>query len=351
MGYEEKLKKEKMKKRAIALGIVAVMGIGGGLFYFALHPKSDDLDISKIKDKSLVNFIMTANKDGNISLINPFSKKKTDDLKLPKGNYEFATSNNYEYMVALNLENNKIYKIEENNGQLNKSELMTLNNINNMNMNDIKKMRTDGDLLCLSFKSNKDILAINIKSNVVKTVTLPKDISAWSIKDNKVLYAYNDTINSIDVVNNSYKSIDVGDKTTGLTIGNDKLLAFNKFGSGLNKSITLKIDSSNLKVDSLIKYENSNIYKINADSNKDSFMALIDNGGNQSLERVSLDGDNKMLSQIPLENKIKLDDNAVGINNYLYNKENNELKIISSDTGIVSYNLDIGDSDYMPISK
>lgn len=352
MGYEEKLRKERFKKRATVVGAFSIIVLGGGLFYLAHHLSSNKLDISKLRDKQLVNFIMTANKDGKMTLINPSTKEKTKDLKLPKGSYRFTNSNDYKFMVGLNLDTKKIYRIDGVDGNLKYSELMSFSDSVGANLNDIKDMKVDGDLLAINFNSNQNLLIINLKTNMLNTVSLPKDYDAWTLRDNKIIYSYKKTINSMNVLNNSLKTINIGDKTTDFIVfGENGLLAFNKFGSGLNKSISLTLQPSSLNIDKLIKFENSNMYKINTCSNEDSFMAIYENAGNQSLERVSLKNDNTVLSDINLENKIIVDKHAVGINNYLYNKENNELEIISSDNGIKTYSIDIGDSDYMPISK
>ncbi|EOU1990618.1 hypothetical protein C4D27_17950 [Clostridium perfringens] len=350
MSYKDDKRKEKLVNIAMASGLIAFVCIGGYFLYKHLFKPQANIQKLVDKDKKLVDFMITADKKGNINLLRVINGENVDKASLPNGEYKYSISNKYNQVIAIDSNTSKLFKIEEVDKKIKVSELATLNNLN---FNDIKEMKNDNNYLYIMKNDNKSFISVTLDNGKSKEYGLDKEAEKWTVKDEMLIYSNNNDISVINVSNSKINGIDVGDKTTGFDISNNKLLIFNKFGSGLNHSLVLKANPSNLLIDNLIKFENKDVEGINADEDGTSFMAIVDNNGSKTLESISSTDDNKVLSSTNINNNIKIDKHAVGIDSYLYNKTDNDLEVISAETGLTAYSIkDIGaDTIYMPVTK
>lgn len=342
-------------KQKILLGLSAVtLGVAGVGVYFLVN--SMDKEVPKDETPIYVDgnnikaeYIIGANEDGVIDLIKLETNEVVDAKKLKSGkSVLYSRSNDLEKLLAFN--SGKFISIVEEEGKLIEK--------------DVFELSTDKEILDFKFsdkyivsRTEDGLLISAIESKETDEIEV-KDVDAYIIVGNKLVYAETENIHAYDLETKEGAEINIGDVTQSLTEHNGNVIVFNEFGSGKEKSTILNIKSGDLYIESVHRHDNKTIMPITNDSD-DEVISYIDQSANaqKTMSHYQLTmGDKETknradLSNLGTDSEVEFtEENTVSTKGYLYTQGDGEIKIFRLSGEVVDSIVKTDKTFFMPIS-
>ena len=239
--FKYTLEKNKTKI-LIGSSVVLFIGLGVGT-YFLITKEKEDNDVYEIEQK-LAKYIITGTKDGKLSLIDVESDTEVDSLALPTKDYLYVMNRDYDVLYAYDGETIKVYEVK-NNKFVEKDEVVSIKIDNPIDF------RVDGNNVAILSNNGHTIHYLYNKDNEQKTevIELQDNVIDFHINNGILNYSSNTKLYAFSPKTET--SIELGDSTNVITTYQDKLLAHNSFGSGLENSILLSLNHESLKIEDL----------------------------------------------------------------------------------------------------
>lgn len=352
---------EKHKSKIlVALSLLVVAGVSYGVYNIANNQHVDRIEETLPVDKNyvLADYIIAGNDVGLVRLIGVKEGAEINSIDLRSGRdskYGYSRSNDLTKLYAYGSLENVFYEISQENKKLTLKSFVDLKD-KKLKFSDFK---IEEDNVVTLTSDRKSFNRISKIDKSIVPIALTDAVEQWTLLKNQIIYTSGDKIVSIDLKNNSKKQIDIGDTNTGLFCTNGEILAFNKFGSGKNTSIVLKINPSDLYVKNMFKFESSNVMGLPSDSDDSSIYfvdELKDNGEvSQILSNINLDKFTK--DKVSINSQKKPQDfkynaiNSIGSKGYIYSLVDNKLEILDMRSQMVSYKIELGNSVFLPVLK
>lgn len=187
-----------------------------------------------------------------------------------------------------------------------------------------------------TLKEIKKLENINIDDCILNEKTFIYSISNY-------LYSYN-------IETEETKDLYLGKKISDLDIVNDKIIVFDKFGNGKNKSLILQINSD-FTIDKATKHDTIDIIEIQKEE-KENNIIYIENDETPLLYMLNLDGDRETKNKSNLNVNIDgnySDDNTIYARGYIYTAKDGKLNIIDLKSSTIYKTYDIESSFIYPI--
>ena len=350
-----KYKIQKHKKNIILGLSVVFVGVAGlGVYTMVKNSKTQpEVKEETYKDTAVrkAKYIIGANENGNIDLINTKDGKVLQTINLPNGS-KYSRSNSLDEVMAYN--NNKFYSIKLNKDKLEDKEICSIDE--NINVKDFKFSTS-----FIVVNTGKDFKAISIKDKSIKSINVD-NISDYVVVDNNLVYAKDDCIYTVDLNTMSNKKIKIGDITEGLIVLKDGVVAINNFGSGKNTTTLLELNAETLNIDNSKAHNNSNVYAVTCD-NDDVSVGFLDkttqNGvDTQSYYSINLEDKTNMsnkkvplpVSQTDKSNEKDINkDNTVATKGYMYTNKDGNINIFDLRAGAPDTVINTKDTFFMPV--
>lgn len=346
---------EKQKQKIfVGMSVIAIGLVGFGMYSYISNNKNEPTPEPEVlvdKEAKLADYIFTANENGVISLIGVEDKTVKNEITLESGDkYIYSRDNDLEKLMAY--KDGTFTEITEVDGSLVKNEIIKTD------LKDIKTFKFNDDFIVAI--GDKDLSVISIKNNTTtkKAVT---DIDSYTVYKEHLIYSTGNSISVLNLLNNEEKVIDVGEKTDAIfVVNNETIIAYNKFGTGLNKYTLLQLSPSDLFITNAYKHENSNVLPITPDSD-DTKVSFIDISKKNNLDMQSLytldineEKNNKKRVSLPTSEEEDLEylKNAVATKGYMYTNKENGIEIFDLRGESVKDTVSVNDSTFfMPILK
>lgn len=343
-------------KDKILLGasIVGVFIIGFTVFHIVNNTKKQDVPQNEEQvvnqDNIRAEYIIGANDKGEIDLIKVDNKEVVANLDLKStDSVIYSRSNNLESMLAYS--DGTFFEVLEEEGKLVQNEVLKLDakqSIKEFKFSKDYIVANTGDKLLvfkLSDKSTYMIDAVNVDSLLVV--------------GERLVFAETNYIHSYDLKTKEEVSIEIGDTTEDLFEINGTVIAFNKFGSGNDKSTILKLKTDDLYISKAHRHDNANVIAVTPDSD-DKEISYVDKKETgiktNSYYKLDLNGTKDVKNRIQLDalsvtgDSEFTSDNTVATKGYLYTNKSGKIDIFRLAGEIVDTTLANDKTFFMPIS-
>lgn len=343
-------------KQKILLGasIVGVAVISFGVFTMVNNNKNkvtpeDDVYVDTTNVRA--EYIIGGNDKGELDLIKVESNEVVKSTKLgTTENVIYSRSNDLEKVLAYG--NGTFYEIVEENGDLISKELLKLEAeqpIKEFKFSDKYIVGNTGDKLIVFKLADKSTYMIDAK-----------EVDSMVVIDETLVYAETENIHTYNLVTKEDKSIEIGDKTEDLFEINGSVVAFNKFGSGNQKSTILKLKSDDLYIEKAHRHDNEKLSAVTPDSD-DKEIPYIDKTEKtvtiNAHYKLDLNGEKDSKNRVTLEamstdNNVEFNsDNTVSTKGYLYSNKSGKIEIFRLAGEVMDSTVDSNKTFFMPISK
>lgn len=204
----------------------------------------------------------------------------------------------------------------------------------------------------IEIDSNTQFYNINIINRKDKTIKTLENINLDEcvLFNNEFVYSVDNYLISYNLETEENKELYLGKLTSDLFVYNNKLIVFNKFGNGNNKSLIMQL-TNNLYIEKTSKHESIDIIAISFDENEENIV-YIDNS-NKLFYRLNLNEEREIKDKVNL-NINNVDgsynkENTYYANNYIYTTKSGKLDIIALKSSTVYKSLDIEATNVFPI--
>lgn len=351
-------------KLIVGLSLLCIGAVGFSV-YTVTHTNVDKIIDSKIESNvRIADYVLDCNVNGTINLLSVNSGITVDSVELAdsgdNANFLYSQTNNFEKMYSFNTSTKEMFEIYINEDKIVENKLCDINN--NLVMSEYV---VDNNYIYIFDTTRTSVEKYDIKNDSLEIINLEGYADCYVIKDGYLVYSYEDKIYSLNTSDKSIKNITVGDKTTGISISDGSIISFNKFGSGKNTSIILKINPSDLYIESMNKLDNSNVISIKNDSDDETiFIEEIskDSQGKDVfiLDSISFEGKKdievaKGRSENSLEKNIIDKTNSISMKGYVYTiRESDKEKVLTITNGYnqnVIKDININGNKVLPVIK
>lgn len=347
-------------KVMIAVSLLVMAGVGYGVYNIATNKYVDRIEgeLPTDKESVLADYIISGNDLGLIRLIGVKDGKelKSIDLNLGKNSkYGYSRSNDLTKLYAYGQGENTFYEISEENKELVSNVFLDLKD----NRSEFLEFKIQGDnVVTLTLEKNgfNKISKTNGKSELIPTDDI---VEQWVLLENQIIYTAGNKVCSINLKDNSVNKVDIGDFNTGLFYAGGEIIAFNKFGSGKDTSIMLKINPSDLYIKDVFKFESSNVVGLTSDDDDTSIYYTEELKDKENISQLLSNVDLMKLTKNnvsinPKKNVAEFkynSENTIGSKGYIYSLIDNNLEIIDTRSKEMAYKIELGNSVFVPILR
>lgn len=183
----------------------------------------------------------------------------------------------------------------------------------------------------------------------IKTIENIK-IDDCVLNDKNFIYSVSNYLYSYDIETENIEELYLGKNVSDLDIVNNKIIVFDKFGNGKNKSLILQLNSD-LTIDKATKHDALDIIEIQKEVDEQNIV-YIENDETPILYMLNLDGDRETKNKRNLNVSIDgtySDDNTIYSRGYIYTAKDGKLNIIDLKSATIYKTYDIEASFIYPI--
>ncbi|MFJ8531383.1 hypothetical protein [Bacillus sp. NPDC094106] len=347
-------------KCLVALSIAVTIGIGTGAYFIFFHDNDDKGKKETLFDKNikLADAIITGNKNGKVSLLHTKSGDELDSISLgdSKGNeFKFSRSKNLDSVYAYNKNSHTFYEITVDGKKLKKKEIVSVSDA----LVEFDTFQSDGKNVVLLSSDRKELTHIKDKSTYKKYVSL-EEVGEFLVDKGQLVFSTSNFIHSADLKSEKETKIEIGDNTTGLFAVKNEIIAYNKFGTGKEDSIVLRLKPNDLYVKEMHKLGSNRVEPLVPDGDDETLIysqKVNEKTHPKQLIQVlnSKDGFRKDVRPFKTPDNRKVVDydknNSVASKGYVYSKKGSRLEITDIRGENLAYTLDVSKEFAMPIIK
>ena len=327
-------------KTRIAIGVASVLVLII-LLSFVMILIGEDEPIAEYQPKLNYASHYIVGEEKNISLYNS-AGNKVDSMSFDKIFY--SKNRGTEMMVYADkefLEISAITKESVNNGTsqiLQKKSVLKLENVNIVSF-------VWNEKYIVIQRGDNTFAIYNRETETFKYLSAIENVSAYMLIGKQLVYTTGNTINSVDVTNETTVSIDVGAESYGLSLMENNIVVYNKFGNGKNTTTIFVLNPETLYIEKVLTENTLNVYPISSDkphfirqSNSLVFAEIQSNGKLNSSTLNVKAGEAEFTS----ENTLYYDD-------YIYSVKDGNMIIISVSGKYIEHTIPISGIAFCPV--
>lgn len=250
---------------------------------------------------------------------------------------------NDSYIVTLtkldNTENENIDILDENNEVKDTTEKI---DATKSNLTKHNKITASSNFYNVSFIDRKTLKEVNKIENI--------ELDNFIIDNDKFIYSVGNYVYSYNITSNETTELYLGKRISDLSIMNDNIIIYDKFGNGVNKSLLLRTNDD-LKVNKTTKHDASNIIAIQKDVEENNII-YIEDDKTPILYMLNLDGDREVKKKKSLNLDIKgkyNQENTIYSKGYVYTAKDGKINIIDLKSSTIYKTYDIEANFIYPI--
>lgn len=351
-------------KLIVGLSLLCIGAVGVGV-YNVTHMNVDKvIDSQTDSNVKMADYILDCGNNGTINLLSVNSEKVIESLDLTdltdNSNFIYSKANNFEKIYGFDTSTNELYEIYSDEDKIVSKKICNITS--NLNLSEFV---VDGDYVYIFDNTKTSVEKYSIEDGLSEVISLEEYADCYVVHDGYLVYSYEDRVYSLNTNDKSLQSIKIGDQTTNMLLSNNSIINFNRFGSGKNTSIVLKINPSDLYIESMSKLDNSDVISIKNDSDDETIFVeskVKDSEENDIsvFDSISFEGNNDIeiakgrIDDITGEVAVP-DNNSVSMKGYVYTlKEDNEDIILSIRSGHnqkTIKNINLKGNDFLPVIK
>jgi hypothetical protein len=345
----------------IGVGIIAIGGVGTGIYQVAHHQPVIAIKDTLPVDEShvLADNILLFNEAGDVKLIGINDGKEMNSTSLKQvdvTHFIYSNAKDFKKLYAYGSTEKKIFEITVADSKVSSKTLVDLKD----NTVEISNFKVEGDNVYFVSADGKSVNKVSVKDGSIKNVPLKEAVENWVVTGDYFVYSTPTKLYSVNTADGSSNQIEIGDKTTGLFFANGQVVDFNKFGSGKNTSIMLQINPSDLAIKNMIKFDTANVNGLTNDSeDKSIYVGQLINGTDnkpvQSIGNIDLDKSAKGSIDIPTSKDTTTftynQSNTITAKGYIYSLVDKNIEVVDTVSKQVVRTVAIDGQVFMPVMK
>lgn len=253
--------------------------------------------------------------------------KETPKVVKNAERYLYYGDTENKFLYALSNVDHEIYRIAETNGAIDVKE--AFKNEEFVVADDF--VVTKNQLILTQSGTNVIQIVDVTDASKVQTVELEGDPSHIVVSGDVIYYTFDKRMGKFDLKTGEKSSVQLGDESLNLVLLQDKLFVLNKFGVNSTNSLLMKVNPSDLKVDSLLEMKTDEAAILSKGEKDDLFVGRVekevDLSGNQVRENKIVPIDVKSLSMNPSKWTMPFSKESMGYEDHLYMLQDGKLNI------------------------
>ncbi|MFI3211628.1 MAG: hypothetical protein R3Y64_11350 [Peptostreptococcaceae bacterium] len=274
---------EQTKTRVLlAIGLVGLLALGGLVISNVnkSNQKNEDAFIDNVIGISDFKHLLTANKDGEIKLLNPKDGDLINEIDFSDStDIIYKRSDDLSKLLAYDKTSKTFTLIETKGDNINTSDIYTLREAK-----EIKEFKFNDRFIVLS--GENELTYIDIENNTLTEITSP-GLKDFVVQGDKLIFAVPNNVHLYDLtINEAINSVNIDSEVSSIQNIKNNVVVYSDFGNGLRKSTIFNMDTKELYIDSA--YTEETISPITIDTHSSLNTASFVEVGENNVYHISV---------------------------------------------------------------
>lgn len=347
--FEEK----KDKLVGISCAVVGLVAVAGGVWYLAKENKLPFLDNLSSNNLVLAKSVLVESENNTLLALDPKDGGLMGSVPIAEDDFLFR-ANDLNGAYVYHPSTGTIDAVTVKGGKVKQEQVVQLSSDFKERATKSSNIVSNGDKFLFTSETGALLVGKDKPENVLDDENMKKANQIY-MSDNAIYYGAEKTISSIKLKDSNKKTIEVGDISFSFTQKEDKVIAYNQFGSGVGKNMILQFSDGKLEINDLKKLDETD-YQIVPSGDEDKCLTYISAEGEKKTKIYVWWIDKENGEKKPDVNTLKSETsvtskNTVAKSGYIYvaDTKANKLEILQTRNGMQTkiVNAKIADSEFV----